>query len=371
MQIQAIEAFQVSLPLRRPTRLPWGTLDALDTVVVRLESEGLSGWGEATPGRAPVSSAEWAGGALRCVSDWLAPALLNQRVESGDDLQKLLGEFHGNRYAKAALDLAWWDLEARRQGKPLHQLLGGTQPAVDIGPTFDQMESIEDLLAALKQAFAAGYARVGLKFRPGWDIQMINFVRHEFPVEAIHIDCEAALGLEHMEMLCRLDDFSLAMIEQPLPADDLVGHAMVQETVRTALCLDEAVGTVEQAQMALELHSCKWVKIEPGRVGGLTPAMAIHNACQEGNTPCWVGPGPQSSIGLRASAALASKANFTYPMEYAAPGELLAADLAEAPTVARDTTDGQLKIVFDQTAGLGVDPDRGAIEKHAVARWHS
>ena len=133
---------------------------------------------------------------------------------------------------------------------------------------------------------AAGFDRLKLKFRPGWDVRMVDFVRKECPTQTLHIDCEGGLGLGHMEMLYRLEDFSLAMIEQPLPADDLVGHAMVQESLRTPICLDEGIASLAQAEMAMELNSCKYVNLKPGRVGGLTPAVAIHDLCHEHCTPC-------------------------------------------------------------------------------------
>ena len=367
MQIDSIEIFHVSLPLSIPQRFPHGTIETLDTVLLRLESGGLSGWGEASPGNSPIFTEEWTAGVFAVLRDWLAPAVVRQAVDSGEELQRLLSRFRGNRFAKAALDFAWWDLEARRQGQPLAKLLDGQFEAVEVGPTFDQMDSIDDLLSAIQQAEGAGFQRVGLKFRPGWDIQMVNFVRQEFPVLPVHIDCEGGLRLDHMEMLCRLDDFSLSMIEQPLPPDDLVGHAMVQETVRTPLCLDEAVNTVEQADMALELHSCKWVKIDPGRVGGLTPAKAIYDKCHEGCTPCWVGMPLLTAIGQRAYLALATKPNFTYPADHTPAAQILADDFAQRAEPEADT-EGKQKVPMWSEPGIGIDPSRELLEKYSISR---
>jgi len=335
---------------------------------VRIRSGQNAGWGEASPGNAPVANDEWAAGAFQCLRDWLAPALAGASIDSGDALQKRLAVFRGNRFAKAALDLAWWDLRARGQGKPLHELLGGKQEAVEVGVTFDQMDTIDDLLSAMHGAVEAGFGRIGLKFRPGWDVQMLNFVRHEIPVQPVHIDCEGALRLDHMEMICRLDDFGLSMVEQPLAADDLVGHAMIQETIRTPLCLDEGVSTVEQADMALELHSCKWVKIEPGRVGGLTPAMAIYDTCHTQCTPCWIGAPVQTAIGQRAGIALAAKPNCTYPAEYIPPEESLAADVAAPAAPVPDGPEGKQRVRLWLEPGLGVEPDEQVIDKFCLSR---
>ncbi len=182
---------------------------------------------------------EWAGSVFSCVREWLAPLVVGKLADSGSALQELMSQVRGNQFAKAALDAAWWDLDARLQDKPLHRAVGGEREAIEVGVGFDRMEHIDDLIDAVRRAFEAGFPRVELKFRPGWDIQMLNIMRHEFPVETIHIDCDAGLRLDHMEILQRLDDFRLALVEQPLPADDLVGHAMVQESLRTPLCLDE------------------------------------------------------------------------------------------------------------------------------------
>jgi O-succinylbenzoate synthase len=368
MQIETIDVFHVALPLVEPPASATGLSDVLQTVLVRIQSEGLAGWGEASPGNAPRLSEEWAAGAFQCIRDWLAPALANSAVDTAGDLQQRLAVFQGNRYAKAALDGAWWDLEARRQGKPLYQLIGGSQTAIEVGPTFDQMETIDELLEALHKAVKAGFPRIGLKFRPGWDVQMLNLVRHEFPTEAIHIDCEAGLRLEHMEMLCRLDDFHLAMIEQPLPADDLVGHAMIQETIRTPLCLDEGVTTVEQADMAMELHSCQFVKIEPGRVGGLTKGMAIDETCHENCHPCWVGMVPQSTIGMRTALCLASRQNFSYPADYLDMAAMLTTDVGPVLSPSASENDGKQRIALWSEPGIGFEPDLALVERLSRAK---
>jgi o-succinylbenzoate synthase len=368
MHIDNIEVFQVALPLRNPSASPVGSTDTLQTVLVRMQSGDVSGWGEATPGQAPLTSEEWTSGVFQCIRDWLAPALVGATVDSGEQLQQRLAAFRANRFAKAALDMAWWDLEARRQGQPLHQLLGAQRDAVEVGPTFDRRETIDELLEEMARAVQAGFARIGLKFRPGWDVQMVNFVRHEFPVEDVHIECECALRLDHMEMLCRLDDFHLTMIDQPLPPYDLVGHAMVQEAVRTPICLGEGVGTVELADIALELHSCKFVRVEPGRSGGLTPALAIHNLCHDKCTPCWVGGTPQSAIGARAALALAAQANFSYPADYFATDQLFQHDLAAPAAPVRDEADGKQRVRLWPEPGIGVQPDAALLERCCLAR---
>lgn len=368
MQIDSIEIFHIALPLRQPLVTAVGPQEKLETVLVAMHGSGATGWGEASPGNAPLASAEWAAGVLAMLRDWLAPAVVGQRVSNGDDLTKLLEKFRGNQYAKAAIDTAWWDLDARLQNRPLHVAIGAKRSAVEVGPTFDKMESIDEFLAQIMAAVEAGFERIKLKFRPGWDVRMVDFVRKECPTQTLHIDCEGGLNLGHMEMLYRLEDFSLAMVEQPLSADDLVGHAMVQESLRTPICLDESIASVAQAEMAMELKSCKYVNLKPGRVGGLTPAVIIHNLCHENCTPCWVGAMPQSTIGARIGFALAAKENCTYPSDFFRSDLVLAEDIAEPLLPTKDATDGRQRVQLWTGPGLGVEPDAALLEKFCVAK---
>lgn len=367
MKIDSIEVFHVTLPLVRPFQTPLGAFDKLQTVLVAVTSGPTTGWGEASPGNAPLAGPDWAAGVFGCLRDWMAPAATGATIDTGDDLSKLLAPLAGNRYAKAALDTAWWDLHARLRGEPLHKALGGETDTLTLCTSFDRMETIDELLEAIRGAIDAGYAAIELKFRPGWDVQVVNLVRAEFPVERIHIDVEGDLHLGQMEMLCRLDDFGLAMIEQPLPPDDLVGHAMVQDAVRTPLCLAEGITTVAQAEVAMELHSCHYVNLEPGRVGGLTPAMAIHDVCHENCTPCRLGARPQSAVGARIGLALGTKANFNYPAEFFPAGTLLAEDLADLPPTERNE-EGQLQVVLSQEPGIGIVPDPQRLERFCLDR---
>jgi len=368
MQIESLEIFHVALPLCRPMSIAGRELDTLETVLVRMQSGDTAGWGEASPGNAPRAVAEWAAGVFGCLRDWLAPAVLSGMIDSGDELTERLDAFRGNRFAKAALDMAWWDLKARREGRPLHELLGGQRRAIELGVSFDQMESTEAFLAMIGQVLDAGFSRVSLMFRPGWEVEMVDAVRKEFPVAELQIDAEEAMGLQHMDTIHRLEDFALAAIEQPFPADDLVGHAMAQESLRTPICLDEGITTVAQAEMALDLKSCRVVNLEPGKVGGLTPAVAIHDACRAAEVPCYVGAMPQSALGQRIGLALAAKSNCSLPADYVPCEELFAEDLAERLLPERDQTDGTMRINLWPEPGLGVDPEPEALEKLCLAR---
>ena len=203
------------------------------------------------------------------------------------------------------------------------------RPAVEVGPCFDQMEPPEGFLAAIAAAFAAGFRRVKLKIRPGWALEMLRAVRQDFPGDVFHVDCEGALSLNYMEMLYRFDDFALEMVEQPLAAEDLVAHAMLQESLRTPICLDESIASPLQSEMALDLKSCRYVNLKAGRVGGLTAAMTILDACRASEVDCWGGAAAQSAIGARADLALAVCTGSSYPADFFPSESDLADDLAE------------------------------------------
>ncbi len=401
MHIDSIEIFHLALPLQQPLRTPRGPRNKLETVLVAVHGGGATGWGEASPGNAPWTGPEWAAGVFSLLRDWLAPAMAGETLSTGEDLTKRLDPFRGNQFAKAALDTAWWDLQARLRNCPLHRLLAaagkgdavrspafrrqgaaeagttnvgaaeaGTTNAVaiEVGPTFDQMDSIEDLFAAITAAVEAGFARVKLKFRPGWDVRMVDFVRKEFPLLTLQIDCEGGLTLGQTDMLYRLEDFSLEMIEQPLPADDLVGHAMVQQSLRTPICLDESIATVAQAEMAIELQSCKYVNLKPGRVGGLTPAVTIHDLCHDACIPCYIGAMPQTTVAARHGLALAAKPNCTHPADFFPSNQVLAEDIAEPLLPEKDASDGRQRVALWSGPGIGVVPELEKLEKFCVAR---
>lgn len=365
MKIDAIDLYLAGLPLKQPRETDFGTIETLETVLVRMRSGDMIGWGEASPGTAPRSG-QWARGTYTVLHDWFAPALVGRSIGSGDAIAERLAPLAGNQYAKAALDTAWWDLKARSEGKPLHELLQAKRDAVELGISLDQTETIDELLDAMRAAFSAGFARIELKMRPGWDINMINVVRQEFGTETLHVDVEGAMTLSNMETLCRLDDFMLAMVEQPLMPDDLVGHAMAQEALRTPICLEESIVSTDHVEMALDLKSCQFINLGIGRVGGLTAAMAIHDACHQQCTPCRVGAPFQSAVGMRHALALAAKENCEYPADWFAPDEVFQFDLAEAPVLARSDEDAPLAAQLWAEPGIGVEPDLERLESCCI-----
>lgn len=360
--IDAIDIYRVEMPLIYPFRTAFGDDAVIESLLVKMTSGNYCGWGEASPWAAPAYSAEWAQGCFQLLRDWFGPQIVGRHIESGDELQDILGRFKGNFFAKACLDLAWWDLHARQLGQPLWKLLGGDKSVIQVGADFGVMGHIEELLDVMEGAVAQGYLRVKLKFRPGWDLGMVKAVRERFPETTIHIDCNSAYSLDDASLFRTLDDFHLAMIEQPLANDDLVNHAKLQRSIRTPLCLDESITSVSKARKAIELGSCRWINLKPGRVGGLTVAVRIHDLCQQAGIPCWVGGMLESAVGASHCVALATLPNIRYPSDVFPSRRFYRRDLA-FPEI---ELSGPSQIRASNDSGIGCEPDPEQLQRFQV-----
>lgn len=366
MLITAIELYQVAMPLRSPWRTAHGDEAAVETVLVRIESGEHFAWAESCPGAMPCYSPEWAGGAFATLQRWLAPAVVGQSIDSGADLQRRLAHFTGNYFAKAALDNAWWVLEAARQGLPLHRLLGGARDRVEVGADIGVLDSVGELIEQIGAALAAGFSRIKLKIRPGWDADVLRMVRQAHPAARIHVDCNAGYTFDDLPLFARLDDFGLEMIEQPLMAGDLIDHARLQAQIRTPICLDESITSAEVCRVALDLGSCRVVNIKPGRVGGLTEALAIHEVCREAGVVAWVGGMLESAIGARIALALATLPGCTYPADVFPSSRFYEQDLASPALELADGSGTGRQIATLEAPGIGTEPDPQLLQSWCV-----
>ena len=342
MRIERIDLFHVAMPLLYPWRTASHEEWAIHSVLVRTEaSDGrggtVAGWGETTPFADPAFSPEWADGALGVLRDWLAPAVVGRDVGSGEELQALLRPFKGNPFAKAGLDLAWWDLHGKLTGRPLHELVAAEsgcppQERIEIGADFGVQDSLDDLVRLVGGAVDEGFRRVKLKFRPGWDVDMVAAVRGTFPSLPIHVDCNSGYTLDDLPLFRALDRFGLVMVEQPLAHDDLVDHAKLARAIETPVCLDETITSAARARHAIELGACLWINLKHGRIGGLTVARQVHDLCRDAGIRCWVGSMLESAVGSAFSVALAGLDNVHYPADVFPTHRHYARDLA-APEV--------------------------------------
>jgi O-succinylbenzoate synthase len=333
-----------------------------------MTSGDVYGWGETAPFAAPCYSPEWAAGVFAVLRDWLAPAVIRQEIESPDDLGRRLALFKGNPFAKAALDTAWWVLDSRRRGVPLYRALGGKRNAVDVGADFGVMDSLDDLVKSVGGAADAGFKRVKLKFRPGWDVNMLQAIRGTFPKLTIHIDCNSGYRLDDLPLFRQIDRFGLAMIEQPLQHDDIVDHAKLARAIETPICLDESITSLDRARQAIELGSCRWVNIKPGRVGGLTTARVIHDFCRDAGIPCWVGGMLESAVGASLCIALATLDNFTYPADIFPSSRFYREDLADPPITLTRAADGSPQVVAGETPGIESEPVAARLDACCLQR---
>jgi len=408
MKLDCVDAYLVRFPLKKPYMMADAPMEYFDTVLVRMQSGGLSGWGEVFPGNEPMLTSAWSVSVYACLQDCLLPRLgTNLTIDSAENLIERLQKIQGNRHAKAALDFAWWDLDAKMKKQPLHKILGGDAGKdIEVGLSFDRFASPDDFLDEVKRAVDDGFRRLTLKIRPGWDLQVLGAVRSDHPTQMIQCDVEGALDFDkHSDILYRFDDFMPALLEQPLSANEFVRHAMLQDAMRTTIALDESITTLHQAEIALDLRSAGIFCIKPGRVGGLTEAKAIHDAARAGEVDCYAGADILTSIGYRFVVAMASLPGFGLPADYLPleeylvddPGEplrpvLKAAPPKTRPTVAHEPTelhhDAEGNIVVEKVIphtgpnvlddhrrlvlglwnepGIGFDPNVELIERFAL-----
>jgi len=315
MKIEAIDVYWVKLPLAFVWKTSYADQHFTDTLLVRMEGGGVSAWGESCPVFIPAYSAEHTIATFHTVREHMAPRIIGQEIETAQDLLDRIAFIKGNQFARAALDIAWWVLDAKRRGLPLHVALGGTRDRVPVGADFGVQDSLDILIQKIQGAIDQGFPRIKLKFRPGWDLDMVAAVRSAFPHFTFHVDCNAAYTLADADLFRKLDRYRLAMIEQPLADDGMsaVNHAELQRMLETPVCLDESVHSLEHVQAAIRLGSCKVVNIKMARVGGLTASRAIQALCAEHGIPCWIGGMLESAIGGSICAELATLPNFTYP----------------------------------------------------------
>ncbi len=365
MKIESIDAYHVRMPLLEPWRTAYGSDAAIESILLRMRSGGVEGWGESCPLAMPCYSPEYAGGVFAALRDCLIPRVVGAEIPSGDELQARLQIFKGNYFAKAALDTAWWDLHAKVRQKPLYQVLGGRNPTVSAGADFGIRHSVDELLDVVGDAVRSGAPRIKLKYAPQWGFPVAARLREHFPAAVMHIDCNGAYGLADREMFRELDRLGLAMIEQPLGFDDLADHAELQRGLETGVCLDESVNSLRAARQAIAMKACRWINIKPGRVGGLTIAVQIHDLCRSAGIPCWVGGMLESAVGAMHCAALATLPNFTYPADLFPSAKFYAADLAE-PAL-RFTAPWTLTL--PEEPGAGARPDPARLKKWMIQKF--
>jgi o-succinylbenzoate synthase len=318
MKIEAITIRELQIPLVHFFETSFGRTYERRVMLVTLHCDGLEGWGECVAGEAPYYSEEYIEGAWDVIERYLGPALLGRTVESGRKVPFLLSRVREHRMAKGALENAVWDAEAQEKGLPLWKLLGGSRCEINCGVSIGIQDSHEQLLQKVETELAAGYQRIKLKVKPGWDVDVLEKVRARWPDILLSCDANSAYTLQDIEHLKTFDRFKLLMIEQPLWSDDFYFHARLQNAIETAICLDEAIRSSRDAEAALELGACRIVNIKVGRIGGFSEAIAVHDMAERFGVPVWCGGMLESGIGRSHNIAVSTLPNFKLPGDVSA-----------------------------------------------------
>jgi O-succinylbenzoate synthase len=364
MKIEAITLRELSIPLVHFFETSFGRTYTRRIFLCTVHADGLDGWGECVAGEEPYYSEEYIEGAWDVTVRYLAPALLGKTIQAGSDVPALLAKVRQHRMAKAALENAIWDAEAQEKGIPLWQLLGGTQREIACGVSIGIQDSHEQLLQKIETELAAGYQRIKVKVKPGWDVDVLAKIRARWPDILLSCDANSAYTLEDLEHLKSFERFKLLMIEQPLWSDDFYFHARVQKEMGTAICLDEAIRTARDAEAALELGACRIINIKVGRVGGFSEAIAVHNVAQRFGVPVWCGGMLESGIGRSHNVALSTLPNFELPGDVSASKRYWKEDIIE-PEV---TVSPRGTIAISDKPGRGYELRKELMEELTVRK---
>ena len=364
MRIDGIILREVNMQLVRPFETSFGVTQNRRILLAEVQSEGLIGWGECTAGEQPYFSEESTDTAWSVIVQELGPMLAKSAPEHGGECQRIFKSVRGNRMAKAALENAIWDLEAQREGISLASLLGGIRETVACGVSLGIQKSIPELLSTVERELAAGYQRIKLKCKPGWDVEVFESVRNRWPGILLSCDANSAYRLHDADHIKSFDAFDLLMIEQPLWYDDFYFHSILQKRLETPICLDESIRNRRDALAAIEMESCKIINIKLGRVGGFSEAIAVHNAAQERGIPVWCGGMLESGIGRAHNIALSTLENFTLPGDVSASARYWVNDIIE-PEV---KVSSQGEIAVPDTPGRGYEVRADLIEQLTVRK---
>src|SRR5438874_190425 len=285
MKIEAITLRELHMPLKHFFETSFGRTISRRVLLVTVHCEGVEGWAECVAGEGPFFSYEWIETAWATIRDFLAPALVGKDVAQATESATLMSKVRGHNMAKAALENALWDVEAQQKQQPLWKLLGGTRTEIACGVSIGIQDSHDELMKKIETELAAGYQRIKVKVKPGWDLEVLAKIRRRWPDILLSCDANSAYRPNDLEHLRKFDDFNLLMIEQPLCDDDIFQHAKLQRALKTSICLDESIRQRRDAEEAISLGACLIVNIKVGRVGGLTEAIAVHDLCQRHDIP--------------------------------------------------------------------------------------
>lgn len=364
MIITQVSIYHLSMPLQAAFKTSFGSTLQRECILLEARSGEFTGYGECVADRDPGYSYETSGTAWHILSDFLIPEILNTDLESAQEMQAKIAHIRGHPMAKAGLEMAFWDLLGKRENRSLQDLIGGDGETVKVGVSVGIQEDQDRLLEVVTGYLGEGYERVKLKIMPGRDVADVSAVRQAFPDVMLQVDANSAYDLDSVKEILPLDDLELLMIEQPLAEDDLWDHRQVQSQLVTDICLDESIISAEHARKAIEMNACRVINIKPGRVGGLSQGIAIHDLCLAENIPVWCGGMLETGVGRAANLALASLPGFTYP------GDISATIRYYAEDITNETFELQPGscIQVPNKPGLGISINPQALAKYTLRK---
>lgn len=364
MKIDAVELRVLKMRLLKPFRTSFGVQQDRYPLLVRLEIDGRSQWGECVAGEGPWYSYETIETAWQILKGYLLPAVIGRELADVNALETRFARVRGHHMAKACIEMAFTGALAERARKPLAAFLGGRKERVETGVSVGIQQSVDETLDTIATHLAQGYRRIKVKIEPGWDIQLIAGIRERYPEITLMADANSAYGLDDAAHLAQLDRFGLLMLEQPLSPGDLVDHAALQRQIRTPICLDESIESSRDARQALQLGACQVINIKPGRVSGFAESRRIHDVAANAGVPVWCGGMLETGIGRACNVALATLPNFRLPGDISASDRYWAEDIVEPPfTLQKGAT-----IAVPTRWGLGVRVKVDLVDRLTVRR---
>jgi O-succinylbenzoate synthase len=364
VKIDAVELRVLKMRLLKPFRTSFGVQQDRYPLLIRLEIDDRSYWGECVAGDGPWYSYETVETAWQILKGYLLPAVIGRELANVDALETLFAPVRGHHMAKACVEMAFTGALGERARKPLATFLGGVRDRVETGVSIGIQPTVDALLDSIGSHLAEGYRRIKVKIEPGWDVVAIGAIRERYPEITLMADANSAYELDDAAHLAQLDRFGLLMLEQPLAAGDLVDHAALQRQIRTPICLDESIESARDARQALQLGACQVINIKPGRVGGFAESRRIHDIAAKAGVPVWCGGMLETGIGRACNVALATLPNFRLPGDISASGRYWADDIVEPAFVLQKGG----TIAVPTRWGIGVRVKVDLVERLTVRR---
>ena len=362
MRIKSIELRHIRMELVSPFVTSMGTEYDEEHIIVRVDADGFTGWGESVAEGTPFYSYETVQTAWHILKDFLIPSILGKDLKNVAEAIALNAKVRGHMMAKAGLEAALWDAFAKSQNISLSKMLGGTRDEVDVGVSIGIQSSVPGLIKKVEGYLAEGYRRIKIKISPGFDMQFVEVLRKQFPHLLLQVDANSAYTLDDINLFKKMDEYNLSLIEQPLGYEDIFDHSKLQRELKTPICLDESIHSLDDTRAAIELDSCRIINIKPGRVGGFTESKLIHDYCASMNIPVWHGGMLESGIGRAGNVALASLPNFTLPGDISASKRYYREDIVEPEFTVNP--DGTMNVPTGP--GIGVSVNMKMLEKVTV-----